>query len=125
MSIKYNYDLTKLYNGLDYLGIDYSDQQVEKLIKFYEMVVDKNKVMNLTSITDYDEFVDKHFIDSLVLESVYPDVMNGADIIDVGTGAGFPGIPLAIMYPNSNFTLLDTLSKRISFIDNVNSFRTL
>lgn len=119
MSRKYNYDLTKLYKGLDSLEIYYDDNKIDKLITFYEMVVEKNKVMNLTGITDFDEFVDKHFLDSLILEKGCPDIKEGISIIDIGTGAGFPGIPLAIFYEKCHFTLLDSLNKRINFINEV------
>ena len=116
---KNNYNLTKLYNGLNQLKVSYSNEQIDKLITFYEMVIKQNEVMNLTTITDFDKFVDKHFLDSLVLQSVYPQIKNNISVIDIGTGAGFPGIPLAIMYEQAQFTLLDTLSKRINFIDEV------
>ena len=119
MCKKYNYDLTKLYKGLDYLGVKYNDEKIDKLLSFYEMVVEKNKVMNLTGITDFDEFVYKHFLDSLILEKAFPSINDDISVIDVGTGAGFPGIPLAIMYENAHFTLLDSLNKRINFIDEV------
>lgn len=119
MSLKYNYDLTKLQNGLDSLDIPYDDDKLDKLISFYEMVVEKNKVMNLTGITDFDEFVEKHFIDSLILAKAYPDISKNKFVIDVGTGAGFPGIVLAIIYNNSRFVLLDSLDKRIRFINEV------
>lgn len=119
MNTKYNYDLTLLYNGLDSLDITYDDEKIDKLISFYEMVIDKNKVMNLTAITDFDEFVEKHFLDSLILCKAYPDIYKNKFVIDVGTGAGFPGIVLAIIYNNSRFVLLDSLNKRINFINEV------
>ena len=125
MSSKYNYDLTKLQNGLDSLDISYDEDKLDKLISFYEMVVEKNKVMNLTGITDFDEFVEKHFIDSLILAKAYPDISNNKFVIDVGTGAGFPGIPLSIIYNNSRFVLLDSLNKRINFINEVVSSLSL
>lgn len=119
MSGKYNYDLTKLYNGLDSLGIQYNDDKIDKLVTFYEMVVEKNKVMNLTGITDFDEFIDKHFLDSLILEKAFPQIKSSLSVIDVGTGAGFPGIPLAIMYEDAEFTLIDSLNKRVNFLNEV------
>ena len=125
MSSKYNYDLTKLLNGLDSLDIPYDEDKLDKLISFYEMVVEKNKVMNLTGITDFDEFVEKHFIDSLILAKAYPDISKNKFVIDVGTGAGFPGIPLSIIYNNSRFVLLDSLNKRINFINEVISSLSL
>ena len=125
MSSKYNYDLTKLLNALDSLDISYDEDKLDKLISFYEMVVEKNKVMNLTGITDFDEFVEKHFIDSLILAKAYPDISKNKFVIDVGTGAGFPGIPLSIIYNNSRFVLLDSLNKRINFINEVISSLSL
>ena len=119
MDKKYNYDLTKLYNGLDSLEIEYNDDKIDKLINFYEMVVEKNKVMNLTGITEFDEFVNKHFLDSLILEKAFPQIKNNISVIDVGTGAGFPGIPLAIIYDNAEFTLIDSLNKRVNFLNEV------
>ncbi|MBE5898555.1 MAG: 16S rRNA (guanine(527)-N(7))-methyltransferase RsmG [Lachnospiraceae bacterium] len=119
MNRKFNYDLTKLYNGLDSLGIEYNDNKINQLITFYEMVVEKNKVMNLTGITEFDEFVYKHFLDSLILEKAFPQIKNNISVIDVGTGAGFPGIPLAIIYDNAEFTLIDSLNKRVNFLNEV------
>lgn len=119
MSDLLNSNLTNLYNGLDYLGISYNDNQISKICTFFEMVISKNKVMNLTSIIKFDDFIDKHVIDSLAIESAFSSFNDGVKVIDVGCGAGFPGIILAIMYPNSRFTLLDSLSKRINFIDEV------
>lgn len=119
MNRKFNYDLTKLYNGLDSLGIEYNDNKINQLISFYEMVVEKNKVMNLTGITEFDEFVYKHFLDSLILEKAFPQIKNNISVIDVGTGAGFPGIPLAIIYDNAEFTLIDSLNKRVNFLNEV------
>ncbi len=119
MNGKFNYDLTKLYNGLDSLGIEYNDNKINQLISFYEMVVEKNKVMNLTGITEFDEFVYKHFLDSLILEKAFPQIKNNISVIDVGTGAGFPGIPLAIIYDNAEFTLIDSLNKRVNFLNEV------
>lgn len=119
MNGKFNYDLTKLYNGFDSLGIEYNDNKINQLISFYEMVVEKNKVMNLTGITEFDEFVYKHFLDSLILEKAFPQIKNNISVIDVGTGAGFPGIPLAIIYDNAEFTLIDSLNKRVNFLNEV------
>ncbi len=119
MSKKLNYNLINLQKGLDWYDVSYDDAKIDKLITFYEMVVEKNKVMNLTGITDFDEFVDKHFLDSLAINKAYPEIKDGINVIDVGTGAGFPGIPLAIMFEDSHFTLFDSLNKRMNFIDEV------
>ena len=84
-----------LKESLNEIGVEPSDKQIEQLNKFYEMLVEKNKVMNLTAITEYEDVVIKHFIDSLIIQHAYP-VGNVKSIIDVGTGAGFPGIVLKI-----------------------------
>ena len=82
------------------------------------MVVEKNKVMNLTGITEFDEFIDKHYIDSLSIVNAV-DIHQVQSVIDVGTGAGFPGIPLKIAFPHLKITLLDSLNKRINFLNEV------
>ena len=112
----------KLFNqGLEELGIELSGEQIEQFIKFYEMLVEKNKVMNLTAITEFEEVIVKHFLDSLALVKVVgkEKLASGINIIDVGTGAGFPGIPLKIAFPDINITLLDSLNKRINFLKEV------
>jgi len=91
--------------------------QIKKLDLFYELLLEKNKVMNLTAITEFDEVLIKHFADSLSICKVLPDKIN--TVLDLGTGAGFPGIPMAIAYPNLQFTLIDSLNKRIKFLQEV------
>ena len=110
-------DMVKYLSESNIPDVDISDEKKEKLYKFYEILVEKNKVMNLTSITEIKEFTYKHFIDSIALEKMVKDLdSNNYNIADLGTGAGFPGIPLAIVYPNLNLTLIDSLNKRIKFI---------
>ena len=110
-------DMVKYLSESNIPDVDISDEKKEKLYKFYEILVEKNKVMNLTSITEIKEFTYKHFIDSITLEKIVKDLgSNNYNIADLGTGAGFPGIPLAIVYPNLNLTLIDSLNKRIKFI---------
>ena len=100
------------------IGYHLLDQQMNQFNDFYEMLVEKNKVMNLTAITEYDEVVLKHFIDSIVIyKRISED--NVESIMDVGTGAGFPGIPLKILFPEIRLTLLDSLNKRILFLNEV------
>lgn len=110
-----DYNLNKLEKGLAYLGISLSNLQTEQLIKYYEMLIEKNKVMNLTAITDFNEVVQRHFIDSLTITNSL-DLENISSMIDVGTGAGFPGIPLKIVFPHLKVTLMDSLNKRIKFL---------
>lgn len=99
------------------IEISFSEKQLEQFQIFYEMLIETNKSLNLTAITDMKEVVLKHFIDSIALMK-YLNLEN-KKIIDVGTGAGFPGIPLAIMYPKTDFTLMDSLNKRLHFINQV------
>ena len=99
-------------------GFEINDDQARALYRFYELLIEKNKVMNLTAVTEFDEVVRKHFADSLTLGRVI-DLSGVKTLIDVGTGAGFPGIPLAICYPDISFTLMDSLNKRILFLDEV------
>ncbi len=113
-------DLTLLKEYMDTFEITLSDEQLSWFCDYYEMLIEKNKVMNLTSITDPEDFVTKHLIDSLSLISVVDDIaVKDYRIIDVGTGAGFPGIPLKIAFPNLKITLFDSLNKRIIFLQEV------
>lgn len=99
-------------------GFLLTDQQVRQFRQYYEMLVEKNKLMNLTAITEYREVVVKHFLDSVYLGK-YEDLSGEISVIDVGTGAGFPGIPLKILYPDMKVVLLDSLNKRIRFLQEV------
>lgn len=93
-----------------------TDKQVEQFLLYYELLVKKNKVMNLTAITEFPDVVCKHFLDSGMICKVME--LDGK-LIDVGTGAGFPGIPLKILYPDLQVVLLDSLNKRVKFLDDV------
>jgi 16S rRNA (guanine527-N7)-methyltransferase len=100
------------------LGVELSEKQLEQFRRYYEMLVEKNKVMNLTAITEWDEVIDKHFIDSISLIKAC-DLSGEKYILDLGCGAGFPGIPLKIAFPNLKIVLLDSLNKRILFLQEV------
>jgi len=118
ITLKQNYDTTQFENDLKQLGIALSDHQMKQFLKYYELLVEWNEFMNLTAITEYDEVMKKHFLDSLSLIKTY-DVSKNRTVIDVGTGAGFPGLAIKIAYPELQVTLLDSLNKRIKFLDEV------
>lgn len=113
-----SYNLDQFLKGLEELQIKLDDTQVNQFIQYYEMLVEKNKVMNLTAITEFDEVIEKHFLDSLSLIKVY-DLTKEVSVLDMGTGAGFPGIPLKIAFPRLQVTLADSLNKRILFLQEV------
>lgn len=113
-----SYDTTQFEKDLDALGVTLTKEQIDQFLKYYELLVEWNGFMNLTAITDYDEVMKKHFVDSLSLIKTY-DVSKKVKVIDVGTGAGFPGLALKIAYPNLQVTLLDSLNKRINFLNEV------
>ena len=103
------------------IGIQLTDRKVEQFIRFYELLVEWNSFMNLTGITEYEEVVVKHFVDSLAIINL-EDLRNGAPkVIDMGTGAGFPGLPLKIAFPNIEMVLADSLNKRVKFLNEVNN----
>ena len=93
-----------------------TDTMIDGLLQYSEILLEKNKVMNLTAITDPSEVVTRHFLDCAALAQYMP---KGGRVIDVGTGAGFPGMPLAILCPETEFVLLDALRKRIDFLNEV------
>ncbi len=103
---------------IEELGIELSERQLEQLESFYEILVEKNKVMNLTGITEKNMVYLKHFYDSLTLVKAH-DLKQPLKICDVGGGAGFPSIPLKIVFPNLDITIVDSLGKRITFLNEV------
>ncbi len=111
-------DISQFLKDLEELHITLTEVQLDQFLKYYELLIEKNKVMNLTAITEFQEALKKHFIDSLTLIKVL-DFTEEHSLLDVGTGAGFPGIPLKIAFPNLRVTLLDSLQKRVGFLQEV------
>ncbi len=113
-----SYDTKQFEKDLSEIGVTLTEKQMNQFLRYYELLIEWNEVMNLTAITDYDDVMKKHFVDSLSLIKTY-DISKNAKVIDVGTGAGFPGLALKIAYPNLQVTLLDSLNKRIHFLNEV------
>ena len=114
--VEYNFDA--FIKEAEKISITFTEQQLEQFRMYYEMLVEKNKVMNLTGITEWDEVLEKHFLDSISLVRAISLDQN-LTVMDMGTGAGFPGIPLKIAFPNLKVTLADSLNKRVLFLQEV------
>ncbi len=100
-------------------GIELSDHQLEQFNNYYDLLIEWNSFMNLTAITDFEEACKLHFVDSISASKYFDFSADCYSLIDIGTGAGFPGIPLKIIYPNLNITLFDSLNKRLTFLNEV------
>lgn len=114
--MKYNFK--PFTDELEKIGINLSERQLEQFALYFEMLIEKNKVMNLTAITEFDEVLEKHFLDSVSLIRA-KDLNQSITVLDLGTGAGFPGIPLKIVFPELKVTLADSLNKRVLFLQEV------
>lgn len=108
--------MEELKTIFDQLNIEYGKDKENKLTGYMENILELNEHINLTAITDRTEFIRKHYIDSLLCAGL-DEFKNAGSVIDVGTGGGFPGVPLAIAFPDKKFTLIDSLNKRIKIIN--------
>ena len=108
--------MDSLKKALDELNISYTEKQIQQFASYMDGVLEWNEKVNLTAITEHEEFIAKHFVDS-VLCADFDEFKNAKTVIDVGTGGGVPGVPLAIMAPDKKFVLMDSLNKRLKIID--------
>ena len=112
------YDMTKFLENCEKMNITLSTEQQKQFVRYYELLVEWNSFMKLTGITEFQEVLQKHFEDSLALVKGI-EVTEVVSVLDVGTGAGFPGLPLKIAFPHLNVVLLDSLGKRVKFLNHV------
>lgn len=108
--------MKRLENVFEQMNIPYSSETEEQFRSYMQMILEKNQYINLTAITDGSDFIQKHYIDSLLCAD-FREFIDAERIIDIGTGAGFPGIPLAIAFPDKDFVLVDSLNKRVKIVN--------
>ena len=108
-------NLNEFISKVKELGIELNDNQINQFDKYYELLVEYNKVMNLTGITEYEEVLEKHFYDSLTMANKVN--LSNSTLVDIGAGAGFPCIPLKIAFPSLDVTVVDSLAKRMKFLE--------
>lgn len=111
-------NINRIKEAFQKIEIILSDEQAFQFELYYKMLIQKNEVINLTAITEFEEVLSKHFLDSLMMIKVKKPI-NEDSLIDIGTGAGFPGIPLKIVFPELKVVLLDSLNKRVQFLNEV------
>lgn len=108
--------MKRLIEALEDMNISYNEDMLRQFQRYMELILEWNDKVNLTSITEPEEFIKKHYVDSIAICS-FSQMKEAKSVIDVGTGAGFPGIPLAILYPEKKFLMMDSLNKRIKIIE--------
>jgi 16S rRNA (guanine527-N7)-methyltransferase len=112
-------DYSQMIKDFSTLGINLSDKQLQQFDDYYNLLIKWNEVMNLTAITEFNDVCKLHFVDSISSSKYFDFSRDNLSLIDIGTGAGFPGIPLKIVFPDLNVTLLDSLNKRLKFLNEV------